>query len=312
MPTPLDDGTALFDVDAYTERRNLAGRFVVPPLTVIDQAQGYMRQRRTQWEAAFPDALGRQDFATRDEAISGRSRLTTATDDTSLRIAAAGPSVSVFDPTIAEIAYEWWTAPGDLVYDPFSGGPTRGIVATALGRRYLGVDVRDDQVTHNRALAEPGATYVHADSTEYLSPPSDFVFSCPPYGSLERYSDQPDDLSTLSWPAFCGAYREVIELAVYTLRPDRFAAFMVGNYKEKRQLRDLVGLTVEAFVDAGAEYFADIVTATSIGSSSLQAAATFPINRRPMPRHQMLLVFAKGDARAAADRITAAITGDAA
>lgn len=30
----------------------------------------------------------------------------------------------------------------------------------------------------------------------------DFVFSCPPYGNLEIYSDQPDDISTLDYPAF--------------------------------------------------------------------------------------------------------------
>jgi hypothetical protein len=244
MPTPLDDGTTLFDIDAYTERRNLAGRFVVPPLTVIDQAQGYMRQRRTQWEAAFPDALGRHDFATREETVGGRSGDAGRTDAVGLRLQASGPTVSVFDPTIAEIAYEWWTAPGDLVYDPFSGGPPRGVVATAMGRRYVGVDVRREQIAHNLTLA-PAATYVCADSTEYLSPPSDFVFSCPPYGSWERYSDLPEDLSTMSWRAFSAAYREVIELAVYTLRPNRFAAFMVGNYKEKRVLRDVVGLTVD-------------------------------------------------------------------
>src|SRR6185312_2502284 len=58
---------------------------------------------------------------------------------------------SIFDPVLCEIAYRWFCPPGGLVLDPFAGGSVRGIVAAKLGRRYLGVDLRPEQIEANRA-----------------------------------------------------------------------------------------------------------------------------------------------------------------
>jgi hypothetical protein len=232
----------------------------------------------------------------------GRRKLGKAARDRK-ELAAAGSTVTVFDPVVAEVAYEWWTAPGDSIYDPFAGGPTRGIVAAALGRDYIGLDVRMDQVDHNEDHAIPGARWVLGDAATYTPRPCDFVFSCPPYGSLERYSDDPRDLSTMSWSDFAFSYFRAIGHAVEALRPDRFAAFVVGNFKERGILRDLVGATVECFERAGANYYADLVLIPPSGSAALRAASSFPTNRRPMPRHQSVLVFVKGDAKKAAARV---------
>lgn len=225
-------------------------------------------------------------------------------------------NASVFDPVLAEVAYEWWTLPGDHIIDPFAGGPTRGIVAATLGRRYTGIDLRPEQVEVNYAATERLAgehkpQWVVGDSSTYRLPPAtgDFIFSCPPYGSLEVYSDDPADLSTMNWDGFQDAYVDAIGNAAATLAPDRFAAFVVGNYKENRRLRDLMGATIAAFEYAGLEYYADIVLVTPIGSAAIRASAHFPRNRRPMPRHQYLLLFTKGDPRKAAERIAANTEG---
>ena len=57
---------------------------------------------------------------------------------------------SIFDPVLCELAYRWFCPPGGLVLDPFAGGSVRGIVAGALGRRYVGVELRAEQVAANR------------------------------------------------------------------------------------------------------------------------------------------------------------------
>jgi len=41
---------------------------------------------------------------------------------------------------------ERFTLPGELILDPFSGGHTTGIVAQALGRRYIGIEIDKDLV----------------------------------------------------------------------------------------------------------------------------------------------------------------------
>lgn len=62
--------------------------------------------------------------------------------------------VSIFDPVLTELAYRWFSPPGGHVLDPFAGGSVRGIVASALGRPYTGVELRPEQVAANQAQAD--------------------------------------------------------------------------------------------------------------------------------------------------------------
>lgn len=293
----------LFDDSVYAVKRTQVEAFIAPPTSVLDAQQGYWQDRRDAWAETFPVlrrgvAEGRTDLGS-----TGLAHFDMATDPTSLKIAAAGSTVTEFDPVLAEVAYSWWTVPGDEIYDPFAGGPTRGLVAAALGRSYIGCDVREEQVDANEDHAINGVRWVAADSSERVSEPCDFIFSCPPYGNLERYSDDPRDLSTMTWEMFVSRYERAVELAVGALRRDRFAAFVVGNFKERRILRDLCGLTVHAFARAGADYYSDAVLIPPGGSAALRAASSFPKNRRPVARHQFLLTFVKGDAGKAASRL---------
>lgn len=111
-----------------------------------------------------------------------------------------GSGTSIFDPVLCELAYKWFCPPGGQIIDPFSGGSVRGIVASLLGYRYWGCDLRAEQVAANeaqRGIADAATPpiWVCGDSRETLkeAPPADFVFTCPPYGDLERYSDDPRD-----------------------------------------------------------------------------------------------------------------------
>jgi len=182
-----------------------------------------------------------------------------------------------------------------------------------LGRRCIGVDLSMTQIHHNRRTLwayEEDPTYpvldyapvwLRGDSGDLGGPADcDMVFSCPPYGNLERYSDDPKDLSTLSWPAFRTGYLRCIAKAAEALMNDRFAVFVVGNYLEGGKFRDLVGLTVEAFGQAGCEYHAELIINTSMGTAPRRASKHFEQRRRPIRTHQTVLVFVKGDARRAA------------
>lgn len=82
---------------------------------------------------------------------------------------------------------------------------------------------------------------------------ADMIFSCPPYGDLEVYSDDPDDISTLAQAEFDAAYAKIIAAAVAKLRDDRFACFVVGDYRDKRGIyANFVSKTIAAFEAAGA------------------------------------------------------------
>lgn len=121
---------------------SLVQRFIVPPFSVLDARQGYWQKRKRAWLAlGIRSDLGRTDLATTVVATDWMKRGTDA-------------GGSVFDPVLCELAYRWFCPPGGQVLDPFAGGSVRGVVGAALGRRYLGIELRVDQVQANREQAK--------------------------------------------------------------------------------------------------------------------------------------------------------------
>jgi hypothetical protein len=212
---------------------------------------------------------------------------------------------SIFDPVVCELAYRWWCPEGGIIVDPFAGGSVRGIVASVLDYKYWGCELRGKQVESNREQLVPGLTcgkyrplWNVGDCRELLpkSPMANLLFSCPPYGDLEVYSSDPRDLSTLTASQFEIAHREVIALACTRLKPDSFACWVVGNYRDRKTGRmiDLVGQSVRAFEDAGLLFWNDIVLIHPAGSAPVRARGTFERGDRKMVKlHQNVLVFKK-------------------
>lgn len=216
---------------------------------------------------------------------------------------------SIFDPVLCELAYRWFCPQGGTILDPFAGGSVRGIVASELGRPYVGVDLRPEQVVANRAQADricsdPQPVWHVGDSRQIdehaAGVETDFIFSCPPYADLEVYSDDPQDLSTLAYPEFRDAYFEIIAKASAMLKPDRFACFIVGEVRDKRgNYYGFVPDTIAAFRAAGLEYYNEAILVTAAGSLPIRAGKQFEATRKVGKTHQNILVFVKGDAKAA-------------
>lgn len=215
-----------------------------------------------------------------------------------------GGGVSVFDPALAELVYRWFCPAGGSVLDPFAGGATRGVVASRLGLKYTGIELRRAQVRSNRrqgrALAHPPAPrWVLGDAREVrrLAPGRyDLLFTCPPYADLEVYSDDPRDLSRMAYPSFLAALRFVIAESAALLRPNRFAAIVIGDVRDRRgAVRGLAGETVLAARAAGLELHNDAIYLPPAGSLPLRVAAGFMRGRKLGRAHQHVLIFAKGD-----------------
>lgn len=226
-------------------------------------------------------------------------------------MSAGQTGTSIFDPVLCELAYRWFCPPSGVVLDPFAGGSVRGVVASKLGRRYVGLDLRIEQVTANRqqalTICVPPADvpeWICGDSrliaTLAAGVEADFVFSCPPYADLEVYSDDPADLSTLDYAEFRDAYAAIIAATCSMLRPDRFACFVVGEARGKDgNYYGFVPDTIRSFVDAGLGFYNEAILVTAAGSLPIRAGKQFAASRKLGKTHQNLLVFVKGDARKA-------------
>jgi hypothetical protein len=281
----------------------LARRFVVPPFSTLDARQGYWQDRRRAWLAlGIRSELGREDTRGLYETMPSWLRKDFG-------------KVSIFDPVLTEAAYSWWCPPGGQVLDPFAGGSVRGIVAAVLGLEYWGCELRPQQVEENRQQAEeilglghtPRPHWVIGDSCRELErpevPEADLVWSCPPYGDLERYSDDPADISTYDYPGFLAALRRILFRAYLRLRDDRFFALVVGDFREvkSRHLRGFPDAVIDCCCgDIGMVLYNRAVLLTPLGTLPVRQSHAFDGNRLLRPAHQEVLVFCKGDVRAAA------------
>ena len=218
---------------------------------------------------------------------------------------------SIFDPVLCETQYLWFTKTGDSIIDPFAGGSVRGIVAVEMGRKYTGIDLRQEQIDANIENGEictgEKPNWICGDSLniETLAPGKyDFLFTCPPYGNLEHYSDDPADISNMGDDDFDKTYCEIMQNAAGMLKPNRFACVVVGNYRDKGGfLRDLVGLTVRAMEAAGCRYYNDFVFVTPTGSLPTRCGRAFQATRKMGRTHQYALCFIKGDPKKATERL---------
>ena len=327
---------ALFGLNLFGDpvqppsRGPVAEAFIEPPFSVLDARSGDWQDRKRAWAAmgirgevgrdtnTVPNGTVRspeQDGCyrrSRSRPILGGSALNNSWQEKhpECRSGQGVPDAgcSIFDPVVCELVYRWFCPEAGQVVDPFAGGSVRGIVAGALSRKYWGCDLSAEQIAANEQQADEivptvRPVWVCGDSKDRLAdaPEADFLFTCPPYGDLECYSDNPADLSTMSWTGFSIAYRLILLRAVQRLRHDRFACLVVGNFREPGSglYRDLVSETIAAMRQAGASYYNDAVLITSVGSASMRVTKQFNAGRKLCKTHQNVLVFIKGDWRRA-------------
>jgi hypothetical protein len=233
---------------------------------------------------------------------------------------ASATGTSIFDPVLAELVYRWFCPPGGLVLDPFAGGSVRGIVASRLGRQYLGIDLRPEQVAANEMQAKlickaPLPQWICGDALDVVEfmgkRKAHLIFSCPPYADLEVYSDDERDLSTMDHAEFLKAYSAIIGDCAKCLADDSFACFVIGEARgPDGNYYGLVARTVEAFEAAGLPLYNNAILVTVAGSLPIRTAKQFTVSRKLGTTHQHCLVFLKGDAVEATKAIGAVDFGE--
>ena len=101
----------------------------------------------------------------------------------------------------------------------------------------------------------------------------------------------------MEWENFRDSYYEIIKRSCERLKLDRFACFVVGDYRDKKtgHYKDFVSMTIDAFREAGASLYNEAILVTSVGSLSIRITKQFESGRKMGKAHQNVLVFCKGD-----------------
>lgn len=335
-------GEGLFGNSAVADSRGaLAEKFLIPPFSTLNAREGWWQARKRAWlSLGIKSEVGRGENALQlsdtsratmlgidysdavlfkaqgslNEIMKQRARANGSASDENQYGIASG--TSIFDPVLCELVYRWWCPEGGLIVDPFAGGSVRGVVAAKLGFTYMGVDLRPEQISANEkqrndiiSAREPKPQWFTGDSLllDSVLPSgseADFIFSCPPYGDLEKYSGDARDLSTMSYESFRDTYRAIIKKSCSVLKQDAFACFVVGDFRDKSgHYQNFVSDTIQAFLDAGCKLYNEAILLTAFGSLPIRTSRQFPSGRKLGKTHQNVLVFVKGSWKTACQNI---------
>lgn len=287
-------------------RGPLNDRCLVAPFSVLNTREGHWQDRKRRWlKLGIKSEVGRAD------ALTYNIPMYLADGSKGAKIRA---QTSIFDPVLCELCYRWWAAPGMVVLDPFAGGSVRGIVASVMGMKYYGIELREEQVLANRAQitdttrGQYKPKWVVGDSLVATpnAPECQFLFSCPPYGNLEVYSDDPNDISNKTYDEFLVLYEQIIAEACAKLVMDSYAVFVVANYRDKQgRMLDFVGDTIRAFEACDdVRYYNDTILVNAVGTAAMRANTSFVRGARKVVKtHQNVLTFIKGDPKKAAAKL---------
>ena len=288
-----------------TKKYELRDSYIEPPFSVMDTKQGTWQRRRHKWKnLGIESELGRKvdgaHFAGRHRQAE-RSGKKPA--ESTQRILDVGEH-SIFDPVVCELVYHWFCPHKESkILDPFAGGSVRGIVANIMGHKYTGIELREEQVLSNQEQAkrileqDNQPKWIKGDSNQILDKfegqQIDFIFSCPPYGNLEIYSNMKEDISNMDYPQFLKIYESIIAKSCKLLKQGQLACFVVGEFRDKQgHYYGFVPDTIRAFTKCGMKYYNEIILLNAIGSASVRANTAMK-NRKIVKIHQNILVFKK-------------------
>ncbi|KKL04090.1 hypothetical protein LCGC14_2619550 [marine sediment metagenome] len=151
--------------------------------------------------------------------------------------------VSIFNPQIiSNILQLYAPPPGSTIYDPFGGGGTRAITIASEGYKYIGIELRAEEVAavNDRIIAtESGEniTLIEGNAMDPYQVPSecaDMALSCPPYYDMEKYDGGYNDLSMApDYPTFLSMLRDVIDQTTRILKPGALSFWIIGLHRDK-------------------------------------------------------------------------------
>ena len=271
----------------------LRDRFLEPPFSVLDTKQDSWQDRKRAWLA-----LGIKSETGRNAGCMPKGF-----DEAKYGIKQS-EETSIFDASLTELMYRWFCPDKGDILDPFAGGSVRGIVANYLGYYYTGVELRQEQVDSNRTQAmdilplNNQPNWYVGDTDKILEQPwnkeFDFIFSCPPYGNLEVYSDLPDDLSNMDYSHFVSKLSSIIKKSVQLLKSDCYACFVVSDFRDKQGFYyDFTGDTKKAFSNAGCKLYNEAILLNCIGTAPIRAPHQFQASKKLVKVHQNVLIFKK-------------------
>ena len=161
-------------------------------------------------------------------------------------------------PQIAQQLFERYTKHDDVILDLFLGSGTSAIEAVNMGRRCIGVELKEDMVDYvskkfsqkqlvtdvNLICGDSASKKVKEKVEARLEimgkEKAQFVVLHPPYDDIIKFSDKKEDLSNCATTDdFYNLFKKVAKNAYDLLEKGRFAALIIGDSYKDSEIKPL-------------------------------------------------------------------------
>ncbi len=163
---------------------------------------------------------------------------------------------SNFPNEVSLLVTQLYMTKATAVLDPFAGWGERGLAVKNLGIPYFGFDTSVTAIKH--AKTKYGVVNILGDSLTVPFPKVDFVFTCPPYGSLEIYDGEGLD-KMKNWESFLGSYRKILHKCCESLVDGGTVAILVGDWRKNHRYFPLTFETERILKECGLEFHDKVI-----------------------------------------------------
>lgn len=154
-----------------------------------------------------------------------------------------------FPPSLARAVIGEFSRPGEVVLDPFAGYGTTAVVARAMGRRTVAVELLEDRaslIVRRLGSDDPGASVLVGDARrleELVDGPIDLCLTSPPYMAAVDHPENP----LTGYRTLDGNYRtyleeldDVLRQVARLLRPGGHLVINVADVQQGAHVTPLV------------------------------------------------------------------------
>lgn len=214
-------------------------------------------------------------------------------------------TTSYFNPNLCKIIYSSYCPPKGKIFDPFSS-VVRPYMAKSMGYNYVGCEIRKNEAEKIQKILDNSFVFgeqcdvsVHnMDCRKFQTNEKfDLIFTCPPYWTLETYSQEKGDMSNISdYNIFLSEMKNVYRKCLSLMHKNSYCCFVVADFRDYTEGRKLVNRLVP-FVsdmircgeDAGLILYDKVILKKPIGTAPSRLKLWN--NRKTVRIHEELLVF---------------------
>ena len=170
-------------------------------------------------------------------------------------------ALSIFPQDIGRSMVQFYSNPGDVVFDPFAGHNSRMELCVRAGRHYIGCDLsssfmdfNDERAAQLRREIPKALIELHRCDSRKIpvaDGAGDVTITSPPYWDIEFYGDEPEQLGKRkTYGGFLKGLLKILKENFRVLKPGAYAAWFVNDFRRKGKMffyhADLIRLGEEA------------------------------------------------------------------